>query len=77
MTVIVPLPGDVFTDATGRKLKVSEIVPGDRAGREVRGTITYPKTPALPTDYACSLVAWESIWYNKSPRTKTEGAVDP
>lgn len=44
---------------SGRRLHVTEVVPGDRLGREIRGTV---KRTNLERDYATDLVTFGAVW---------------
>jgi hypothetical protein len=42
-----------------RRLHVTEVVPGDRLGREIRGTI---KRSNLEREYATDLATFHGVW---------------
>lgn len=55
-----PAPSDwVDNRDPTRRLHVTEVVPGDRLGREIRGTI---KRTNLERDYAADLNTFNAVW---------------
>jgi len=42
-----------------RRLHIEEVVPGDRLGREIRGTIRYTN---LEREYATDLATFHGVW---------------
>jgi hypothetical protein len=70
---IAPRVDEVFTDAEGRRLTVSEVVTDDPLDRHVRGSVEWSSWDGVrrETAYSCSLQTWASIWRDKTPRTPT------
>lgn len=58
------VPGSVWTDASGRRLTVDEVKPGDALGREVVGTIESPRLRFFA--YSTTLASWQRTWHDKA-----------
>lgn len=65
----VPALGSVWEDADRRELTVSAVVPADRLGREVRGSVLLDPE-GEPRRYSCTLAMWASIWRDRAPRAE-------
>lgn len=57
------VPGSVWTDASGRRLTVDEVKPGDALGREVVGTVCMD---VIDEPYSTTLASWQRTWHDKA-----------
>jgi hypothetical protein len=60
-----PQLGLIYTDADGRFLRITAVILGDRAGREVVGRVGRPGEDLR--DYSCTVAVWQRRWRDKEP----------
>lgn len=58
-----PLKDQVYTDYTGRVLRVTQVSLGDPGGREVIGVML--SADGVERDYSCTFDIWARIWRDK------------
>jgi hypothetical protein len=60
----------VYTDSSGRELRVTKIDLSNPQMSHVQGVI---KKDGVYYPYSCMLDIWEKVWYNKAPAQERPG----
>jgi hypothetical protein len=62
----LPSAGDEYEDATGRRLKVTEVNLGAKDGREVIGAV-FNGEEQIGDFYSTTAETWAAVWRDKAP----------